>query len=1289
MKYDIEKIRNTIIQGHVLDELKKIPSNTIDTIITSPPYWGLRDYGEQTKVIWDGMQGCKHEWKEGTLPDECWGKPGKGKHNIKGKRNYSHRGEQKYSFCSKCGAWYGQLGLEPTLDLFIKHLLQITSELKRVLKPTGVMFWNHCLDKNTRLLTQKGYKFYWELSDNEIIPTLDLKQNKVEWKQINQIIIGKNKLLKLHERRFNMALTSKHKAIVRSFVAGKLRKERIINVLKNKRFKIPICSLSGNEEYSIEDNWLKLLGWFLTDGTLHKKGNFLSVGIYQSKKEGQQEIKKILKVLNLKFSIYKDRRGNYSPTWQFYIHTSDSKILLNKFNIWSKKLPSLLNKISDRQFKIFLDAVIAGDGSIKKHSGWRDSIMIAGKEKFLKNLMGYCVVHNVACSLNSNKRGDWSLQLRNAKNWWCQSKNIEKSKGEENTWCVNVDNHTIFVERNGCPFITGNSDCYGGSGMGTWKNPPEDYKSKEVYHIPYRSNVEARKKRIMAKCLMLQNYRLILKMVDEQGFILRNSICWFKPNSMPSSVKDRFSNAYEPVFMLVKNKRYWFDLDAVRIPHKYPEDVARRIRQDKEDGIQPFAKDNKEGIPWRRDLKTEYKEEYKKEWKRLKKEAYGNDDKGARRSRVMAGLHKPAKYGGKWKDDQEYMNKMQQRINDARAAGKPHDEALSHPAGKNPADVWKPYAVQERIKDWIEVRDLPEIEEIKDYLNLWRKKKKLTIEYIEEKLNSQASHHWFNGESYPTKEDWIRIKKLLGFDNKYDREMTETHLKPAEKQNDPKGKNPGDLWEICTQPFPEAHFACADSKTEALTWEGWKRVNELTIDDRFATFDYLNEKIIYHKPYKIFKYNYNGKLITIDNRWISQHVTPNHRILLKHIHSTRKKYSDQIWHFIEAQNLRPFSGILIPNSGCYEGEIRIGQKEAELLGWIITEGCISQNRGMTIYQSNSANPDKVERIEWLLKKLNIDYTRRDRKRKKSIIKDKKYISHEVSFYIKKRGKNWQWIFDWIDEDKRPRWKLLHLCQQDLKALYRGIILGDGNYRKDSRESLTQKDDYIRLWFRTLCVHLGERTTEFNNPRRRSAGTVFVTHQNYSQIHTSDYKECVKEKKYKGIVWCPYLPNGTWISKRNGKISISGNTFPQKLVEPMVKSSCPKEICKKCGKARERISKVSYTPINQLPKNHPRYRPHSKHKSKYTTPGLKEGKMKTENMRLGHAEKETQTIGWTDCKCKVEGKKYRSGIVLDPFMGSGTVAKVARFLGRDFIGIEINSDYIKIANKRLAQQSLGI
>ena len=43
-----------------------------------------------------------------------------------------------------------------------------------------------------------------------------------------------------------------------------------------------------------------------------------------------------------------------------------------------------------------------------------------------------------------------------------------------------------------------------------------------------------------------------------------------------------------------------------------------------------------------------------------------------------------------------------------------------------------------------------------------------------------------------------------------------------------------------------------------------------------------------------------------------------------------------------------------------------------------------------------------------------------------------------------------------------------------------------------------------------------------------------------------------------------------------------------------------------------------------------------------------------------------------------------GVVLDPFMGSGTTALVARQFGRNFIGIELNPDYVRLARRRLAQ-----
>lgn len=147
--YRIKDITNKIICGNVLTELKKFPDECIDTTITSPPYWGLGNYGKSTKTIWGGNPNCKHRWsghKVSLLHEnrQGLGRPGRINAAATGKFSDLHGFHTSFAgFCVKCGAWCGQLGLEPTLEMFINHLLLITAELKRVLKPTGVIFWNH------------------------------------------------------------------------------------------------------------------------------------------------------------------------------------------------------------------------------------------------------------------------------------------------------------------------------------------------------------------------------------------------------------------------------------------------------------------------------------------------------------------------------------------------------------------------------------------------------------------------------------------------------------------------------------------------------------------------------------------------------------------------------------------------------------------------------------------------------------------------------------------------------------------------------------------------------------------------------------------------------------------------------------------------------------------------------------------------------------------------------------------------------------------------------------------
>jgi len=138
---------NKIVCGDALDVLKRVPPEFVDMVMTSPPYWGLRNYGGETCKIWDENPGCRHEWvpQRLYLQHENRNFLKGSQEDVNGKKETAWI--KKYNkiqgaFCHKCGAWYGQLGLEPLPDMYVKHLLQIFRELKRTLKPTGSFYLN-------------------------------------------------------------------------------------------------------------------------------------------------------------------------------------------------------------------------------------------------------------------------------------------------------------------------------------------------------------------------------------------------------------------------------------------------------------------------------------------------------------------------------------------------------------------------------------------------------------------------------------------------------------------------------------------------------------------------------------------------------------------------------------------------------------------------------------------------------------------------------------------------------------------------------------------------------------------------------------------------------------------------------------------------------------------------------------------------------------------------------------------------------------------------------------------
>jgi len=111
-----KEFRNKILLGNALSILKTLPSNSIDCCVTSPPFYKLRNYGKLADTIWGGETHCRHEWVKA--------------------------GKTSGSFCRKCAGFNGQLGQEPTVELYTEHLVEIFNEVRRVLTEHGSLWLN-------------------------------------------------------------------------------------------------------------------------------------------------------------------------------------------------------------------------------------------------------------------------------------------------------------------------------------------------------------------------------------------------------------------------------------------------------------------------------------------------------------------------------------------------------------------------------------------------------------------------------------------------------------------------------------------------------------------------------------------------------------------------------------------------------------------------------------------------------------------------------------------------------------------------------------------------------------------------------------------------------------------------------------------------------------------------------------------------------------------------------------------------------------------------------------------
>jgi len=336
---------------------------------------------------------------------------------------------------------------------------------------------------------------------------------------------------------------------------------------------------------------------------------------------------------------------------------------------------------------------------------------------------------------------------------------------------------------------------------------------------------------------------------------------------------------------------------------------------------------------------------------------------------------------------------------------------------------------------------------------------------------------------------------------------------------------------------------CLSEDTEILTKQGWRNIDNITLNDQIATFDEKTDTIMFQTMLGLNKKQYKGNMYCLNTKRIDQLITPNHRVLHKYVTHSGSKRKILDWEYTKAENLKPKDGSYIQLAGVYEGgDLSIGKDLAWLIGVILSDGCFRKNcNTIEIYQSDS-KIKYVNKIRKTLDNLNFEYRERITERNysdsnlKTIKKDGTYLLH--CFVIP--AKTGKYIKKFIP-DKKPSDILYTLKLEERVCLLDGLMLGDGTIKcgrnKTTSYVFYQKDHDTLRWVQLFCFLLGYRTL-----LNFKKDCLQISTKNKSMIQRIHFnKKELPLQKYNGRVWCVSTPKTNIVIKRNDKISITGNS----------------------------------------------------------------------------------------------------------------------------------------------------
>ena len=378
-----------------------------------------------------------------------------------------------------------------------------------------------CMTPDTEILTNDGWKRFDELNQTELVATLNPNTQELEYHKPTGYICepfdgelncAKNGLIEYevtpnHNMYASVAKSLTHKKLNLELIQSEKLHGKNFHVKKNaiwvgkeeEYFILPMLNeyaeveenqsyidrliskkryngLSdkyGSDKYINMDMWLEFFGFWMAEGWTTKTKGLHQVGIAQTKDNGYlSHMYDLLVKMGFKPTYTKDKtqiRVFDKQLWEY---------LSNFGNAYDKFIPQEVLHLSSRQLSIFLDWFIKGDGCVENNKYARTRAYTCSPT-LANNLQELALKLGISATITNRGKRTSQIKGRDIKSQYDSlvinftkhpnvskhNKNTPLVKSEEqytrpykgNVYCVEVQNHIIYVRRNGKPMWIGNS----------------------------------------------------------------------------------------------------------------------------------------------------------------------------------------------------------------------------------------------------------------------------------------------------------------------------------------------------------------------------------------------------------------------------------------------------------------------------------------------------------------------------------------------------------------------------------------------------------------------------------------------------------------------------------------------------------------------------------------------------------------------------------------------------------------------------------------------------------------